>query len=144
MEELKKKIIAWADERGLLNPDNSNAQMIKLGEEIAEFVFAKNEEEIKDALGDIVVVVTIIAHQRNTGKLYDIKTDVPIQDIFLSLCRYNNNKIVFDVFLYWLWGALHREAENKGYALVECVEHAYNVIKDRQGKMVNGSFVKNI
>lgn len=33
-------------------------------------------------------------------------------------------------------------AEQKGYTLKECIEHAYNDIKDRKGKMINGTFVK--
>lgn len=33
-------------------------------------------------------------------------------------------------------------AAQYGYSLEECVEAAYNEIKDRKGKMVNGVFVK--
>jgi len=33
-------------------------------------------------------------------------------------------------------------AERNGLALDECVEHAYNDIKDRKGRMVDGIFVK--
>ena len=141
MEQLKEKILQWADERGLLDPNNSNAQMVKLGEEIAEFVFAKNEEETKDALGDIAIVVTILCHQTNIGNLSGYKNDTSIQDIFLLMCRHIYTPI-FEDAIRWLWGALQREAENKGYSLIECVEHAYNEIKDRKGKLVNGSFVK--
>jgi len=32
----------------------------------------------------------------------------------------------------------------KGYDAEHCVNVAYGVIKDRQGKMLNGKFVKNI
>jgi NTP pyrophosphatase (non-canonical NTP hydrolase) len=31
----------------------------------------------------------------------------------------------------------------KGYKIEDCIESAYNVIKSRQGKMVDGNFVKN-
>lgn len=34
-------------------------------------------------------------------------------------------------------------SEQLGYDIDECEELAYNVIKDRQGKKVNGSFIKN-
>lgn len=34
-------------------------------------------------------------------------------------------------------------AERNGLSIQECLEHAYNDIKDRQGKMINGLFVKD-
>ena len=33
-------------------------------------------------------------------------------------------------------------AHRNGLTLHQCIEHAYNDIKDRKGKMVNGLFVK--
>ena len=33
-------------------------------------------------------------------------------------------------------------AEIEGVTIKECVEHAYNEIKDRKGKMINGLFIK--
>ncbi len=35
-------------------------------------------------------------------------------------------------------------AKLRGYNIEDCVASAYSVIKDRQGKMINGTFVKNI
>ena len=35
-------------------------------------------------------------------------------------------------------------AERNGLTLEECLRHAYNDIKDRKGKMVNGVFVKEV
>ncbi|MDO5716116.1 MAG: hypothetical protein Q4P25_06015 [Tissierellia bacterium] len=37
---------------------------------------------------------------------------------------------------------LHSYATSRGLTLEECVDHAYNTIKNRKGKMVNGVFVK--
>jgi NTP pyrophosphatase (non-canonical NTP hydrolase) len=34
-------------------------------------------------------------------------------------------------------------AERHGYSIEECLAQAYNDIKDRKGKMVNGTFVKD-
>jgi len=31
----------------------------------------------------------------------------------------------------------------KGYKIEECINSAYNVIKNREGKMFNGTFIKN-
>jgi NTP pyrophosphatase (non-canonical NTP hydrolase) len=36
------------------------------------------------------------------------------------------------------------QAEMQGLTLLECLQSAYDVIKDRKGKMVNGQFVKDI
>lgn len=33
-------------------------------------------------------------------------------------------------------------AERNGYTIEQCLEQAYNDIKDRKGKMINGTFVK--
>ncbi len=35
-------------------------------------------------------------------------------------------------------------AHRSGYTLEYCMQHAYNDIKDRKGKMVNGLFVKEL
>ena len=34
-------------------------------------------------------------------------------------------------------------SEHLGISIEECIEHAYDQIKDRKGKMVNGTFMKN-
>lgn len=36
------------------------------------------------------------------------------------------------------------QADMNGLTLTECVESAYNVIKNRKGQMVNGTFVKEV
>ena len=86
----------WAQQRGLYEKGNPNTQYVKLQEEAGELAKAllKNDEpEIVDAIGDIVVVLTNLAHL-------------------------------------------------KGYKIEDCIESAYNEIKNRKGSMVNGTFVK--
>ena len=93
---LQGKILNWANERELLRPVNKWKQYSKLQEESNELYIAMidgNKEEIKDALGDCVVVLTILAHQ----------------------C---------------------------GFDLEDCTKTAYEVIKNRKGKTIAGSFVK--
>ena len=58
-------IRTWAKERGLYKKGNSKTQYVKLQEEAGELAKAllKNDKpEIKDAIGDIVVVLTNLAH----------------------------------------------------------------------------------
>lgn len=90
-----RSIKQWAEDRKLHTAD-SNKQFLKLAEEfgeLAEGIAKGKENEVKDALGDMYVVMTILAMQR-------------------------------------------------GHDIEECIELAYNEIKDRKGKMVNGVFVK--
>ena len=97
MELLAHRVEQWAKERGLDNPDNSTAQALKLFEEAGELAQAhlkEREQDGKDAVGDILVVLTIYCQQ-------------------------------------------------KGWSIAECFGLAYNEIKNRKGKMVNGSFVKS-
>lgn len=85
----------WALERGLAHNDPSK-QMIKLVEEMGELAqgMAKNNRElIIDSIGDMYVVMTILAMQ------YQLNIE-------------------------------------------ECINSAYNEIKDRKGKLINGTFVK--
>lgn len=93
---MKKNIIAWANDRGLVVKENSHAQTCKLLEECGELagaILKNNREEMVDAIGDIQVVLIILSEQLGID--------------------YDN-------------------------ALVS----AYNQIRDRKGKTINGSFVK--
>ena len=59
----------WAATRGLYNQGNSHTQYVKLQEEAGELAKAllKNDKpEIIDAIGDIVVVLTNLAHLEGT------------------------------------------------------------------------------
>ena len=87
----------WAADRGLYQKGDVKTQYVKLQEEAGEVARAiiKNDPvELKDGIGDMVVVLTNLAHLA-------------------------------------------------GFTIEECIESAYDVILDRQGEMVNGSFVKN-
>lgn len=67
MELLVNRVENWAKERGLDNSDNSTAQALKLFEEAGELAQAhlKNREnEGMDAVGDILVVLTIYCQQK--------------------------------------------------------------------------------
>ena len=57
-------IRSWADERGIYEKGNSHTQYVKLMEEAGELAQAllnKDSYEIKDAIGDMVVVLTNLA-----------------------------------------------------------------------------------
>lgn len=96
MELIIKNVKEWARDRHLDKPENSTAQALKLFEEAGELAQAhlkKKEVEGRDAVGDILVVLTIYCQQ-------------------------------------------------KGWSIEDCFWKAWNEIKNRKGKMVDGSFVK--
>lgn len=86
----------WATERGLQDAD-PNKQVLKLGEEYGELCEAllKNRKKaaVKDSIGDMFVVLTILSLQL-------------------------------------------------GVDIENCIEDAYEEIKDRKGELINGTFVK--
>ena len=60
-----ENIRQWADERGLYDKGDTKTQLIKLQEEMGELAKATLENdkpEVIDAIGDIVVVLTNLAH----------------------------------------------------------------------------------
>lgn len=94
---MKSKILEWANERNLIDVKNIYKQYAKLQEESNELYVAmldNNRPEIIDALGDIQVVLIILAEQL-------------------------------------------------GLNLDDCLESAYNEIKNRKGVTKNGSFHKD-
>jgi len=66
MKSTKEKVLEWADKKGLLNEENVLKQYSKLQEESNELLIAilnKDPYEQIDAIGDCVVVLTILANQ---------------------------------------------------------------------------------
>lgn len=96
MEDLIQKIEKWAIKRNLHLADPTK-QTLKLGEEFGELCqgLAKGKpEQVKDSIGDMFVVLTILSMMQ------------------------------------------------LGTSIDDCAEFAYNEIKDRKGKMINGVYVK--
>ena len=87
----------WAQERGLYDKGNAHTQYVKLQEEAGELAKAlldSNHDEVIDAIGDMIVVLTNLAHM-------------------------------------------------EGLKIENCIDSAYNEIKNRKGEMINGTFVKD-
>ena len=90
-------IRTWATERGLYDKGDTKTQFCKLmeeGGELGRAILKNDNEEFVDAIGDMVVVLTNLAHLGGT-------------------------------------------------TIEQCIDQAYNEIKNRKGKMSNGTFVKN-
>jgi NTP pyrophosphatase (non-canonical NTP hydrolase) len=62
---MKDNILYWAENRGILESATSLTQLAKLTEELSELVHAlamDDKDEIKDAIGDMTVVLIILAN----------------------------------------------------------------------------------
>lgn len=98
MTDTETLVAQWGKDRGIIAAceDHTPAQIQKLKEEYEELLVAhrlRDHVALMDAIGDMAVVLTMIAHINRT-------------------------------------------------TLKDCYAAAYEQIKDRKGKMVNGQFIK--
>lgn len=147
LEELQPLIIEWAKDKGLLFEENAPKQRLKLIEECGELASAilKNDVKLqKDAIGDIFVVLVILAEQVGEKIIlnnlefgnYGIDNSICINYIISNSYIDFNNKVFFS--LEWLF----ESALNLKLDLTECANIAWNEIKDRKGKTLGGTFIK--
>jgi len=96
-EELQEQVLQWANDKGILKPENALKQFAKFISEAGELgdaIIKYDMNETVDAIGDVQVTLIILCNQL-------------------------------------------------GFDYNHCLETAYNVIKHRQGKTVNGTFIKD-
>ena len=65
--EYQEKVIVWANDKGILFPENYPKQLMKVYEELGELsgaILKGNRIEEEDAFGDFMVTIFILAHQR--------------------------------------------------------------------------------
>ena len=66
MDEFKL-IRQWHEDKGIIANGNTSTQMLKLVEELGELgagLYDDNQDEIIDAIGDVIVVLSSIAQMR--------------------------------------------------------------------------------
>ena len=144
LEELQPLIIEWAREKNLLFKENAPKQRLKLIEECGELAqsILKNDVKLqKDAIGDIFVVLTILAEQ--------ISSKIEYRGSSMSLIP-NEEKILYLINDSVRWDSIDDSicylsdlSLNLKLDLTECANLAYNEIKDRTGKTINGTFIKD-
>lgn len=153
MEKLIKKVEQWAIERGL-NTADPNKQRLKLWEEFGELnaaIIRDNRDGAIDAIGDMLVVMIIYKQQLGYGSNYVFE---PKQDNLDFIGRLEDIDLI-DCIGHGIYDSgsyiegLGMVVENLTVLayrlntnLKECLAAAYDEIKDRRGKMVNGVFVK--
>lgn len=156
LQKLQAQVIDWATDRGIYEKSDAYMQLLKTGEEVLELLGAihqKNNAEIVDALGDIQVCLINYLHFRgNDFELAELYEEAEINtrlDFFYLLSLFSTwqerekDTGKFPRHVVWQFlGLLKKTANHQKLDLVNCLESAYNVIKKRKGKMINGQFVK--
>ena len=152
-KELIEKVEQWSKDRNLHTAD-PNKQRLKLWEEFGELnasIARDDREGAIDAIGDMLVVMIIYKQQLGYGsnELFNSRKDDidflgRLEDIdlidFIGRGIYDSGSYIegLGMVVDNLTVLAYRLSTN----LEECLAAAYDVIKDRKGKMINGVFVK--
>lgn len=156
MEDLILKIEQWAEDRDLINGCKPIDQAMKLFSEAGELSDNVGKgRDIKDDVGDTLVVLTILAAQLRVSlsqlnfKSLDWAEGSSKEMVLVlfntlpEIVGYAHNANFFHIGLFKrAINTLNAIARNHNTTLEECVQVAYNDIKDRKGQMINGVFVK--
>ena len=155
LKELITNVQQWSIDRGLDKAD-SKKQMLKLYEEFGELAsgLAKgNKEVVKDSIGDVVVVLIILAQQQGLEKISDFNiicnhlqaSDLMLQaseTIGLISLRVRRTKGEIEEPIVRLISYLRTIAKYENLKFEDCLSKAWNEIKDRKGKLIDGVWVK--
>lgn len=154
----------WAEVKGLIKKENQDSQYLKTVEEIGELAVAIQKKDTQgtiDALGNIAVCLSILSYQKNfnSEKLFDTVKKMTLQVPTEEELNRKNLHVIYTSFLnrasaeFYMYdnpsdiilafNHLHFVAKLLGHDLSDCMEFAWNEIKGRTGKLVDGNFVKD-
>lgn len=166
MSEYYQRLVRqWAVDRNLIEGSTPEAQCIKLIEEYGELargIAKKDEALIKDSIGDTLVVCIILAAQLGSDsfsidKLIFERTALDVPDVsekivvrgatelgaisyFINVTNRDIDRCIGNI--YALCDTLAEIAYLHKWSLVDCLMAAYNEIKDRKGRCVDGIFIR--
>ena len=119
-EELELNVIKWAKDKEIFSKSDPLKQLSKTQEELDETLSAlKMLQQIDVDRENNQELIPSDHEQREIEALFEAKDGI-------------GDMLVTIIIL----------AEMLGFSSVECLETAYNVIKNRKGEMINGLFVK--
>ena len=158
-----EKVKQWFIDRDLENGGQLDKQSLKLSEEFGELCagyLKKNEKLTKDSIGDCAVVIVGLALliKEDVHKIFEGLNHVEEVDVMkcfkglnLNICAilsYSDRRYdrrydgIFRYDLVFAVEYLKSISQLLGYDFEECFELAYQEIKDRKGRWIDGSFVK--
>lgn len=155
-QELQTAIEQWGTDRNFYGEGGATytGQWMKLVEEFGELVLGLNKKKpelIKDAIGDMVVVLVHMAKLTKTTTF-----NLSIETLYASANYFgvhtqvyylldNINKSLQPQTTYFrriLELLINLAKKELNLPLFDCVLASYIEIKDRKGKMIDGKFVK--
>lgn len=151
------KVKQWFIDRDLENGGRLDKQSLKLSEEFGELCagyLKKNEELTKDSIGDCAVVIVGLALLIKVDVKEIFKTSEIDKDVMTCFGFLNKNISEFQLYYDYFAKEVHKSSLIRtaiwlksisnalGYDFEECFELAYQEIKDRKGRWIDGSFVK--
>lgn len=140
MKELVDKTTQWMEERNFFGKGGATIEMqtLKFFEEYGEYCGNKvRGKETIDDLGDMIVVSIALIKLK--------EKEIDMKYLFNDYLKSVSSRIPSycqQGAYYSLFRSCRELAFENGYTPEECLEHAYNEIKDRKGKFINGSFIK--
>lgn len=137
-EDFRVKVLGWAKERNILDGSDWKSQLEKWGEERAEMLHAQTQEEFMDAIGDQAVCLTIVDAMYRDDSPYAHNPDYVL--IHMSVVEFNILQRDFNGAII----ALGYDCDAFNVDFEACLAQAWDAIKDRKGKMINGKFVKEV
>lgn len=159
MKELVKKVIQWAEDRNIIEGAKKTDQLHKLYQECGELSDSLCKGKCaKDDIGDITVVLIILAKQ--SGYVLDLDIDIDMSSQEDRDVRKSEVKIMYfglmsnvdlmrwgidDLYLNPIkrtYKSLWHICHDLDYDIKDCLEIAYDDIKDRKGILKNGVFIK--
>lgn len=167
IQELVPLIQEWAKEREIYEQLTPFDELLKTHEEVGELIKAcydNNRSAVQDAIGDVMITLINYCYFKEVDFIPIIKkslrrpntTRVSLWFIALQVNRTLNSLIfdearcnVFDTLEYISFTVcemlkpLNRLALLEDTTLEECLNIAYNEIKDRKGIIINGKFIKD-
>ena len=169
IQELVPLIQEWAKGRGIFDKSTPFDQLLKTHEEVGELIKAcydNDKPAIQDAIGDVMVTLVNycyfigedfifavkLSESRycqtllSTNMQHAIKTNEALT-IILTEDDYQREVPILKKYIIYhiamLIANLHCIALLEHTTIKECLNIAYNEIKDRKGKVINRKFIKN-
>jgi hypothetical protein len=165
IQELVPLIQEWAKEREIYKKITSFNQLLKTHEEVGELIKACYDDDrpaIQDAIGDVMVTLINYCYfkkidfvkvyeqiQYDDSEAINLYCALTVNDIIAFFLRdiiyssYKPLKVTIFSTVSNILRNLQNITINDNTTLEECLNIAYNEIKNRKGKIINGKFIKN-
>lgn len=164
IQELVPLIQEWAKEREIYEQLTPFDELLKTHKEVGELIKACYDDDrpaIQDAIGDVMVTLINYCYFKNMDFIFHY------EKVYLMEAHYNISQTTFaisannllselfeaeyeqdELYLYsylieHILNGLQCIALSEDTTLEACLNIAYNEIKDRKGKIINGKFIKD-